>query len=392
MIPLCDLKLQYLELQDELDAAMKEVVAAGQYILGPNVRAFEQEMADYCGVEFAVGVGSGTDALHLSLRALGIGPGDEVITTPFTFIGTTEAICMTGAKPVFVDIDPKTLNIDVQGIEVAISANSRAILPVHLYGQPCEMDIISDVATRHGLHVVEDCAQAVGAEYAGQKVGSLGIAGCFSFFPSKNLGCCGDGGMVVTNDAKVYERVEMLRRHGGKVKYHHTELGVNSRLDELQAAILRVKLPHLDQWNAARRQSAYSYNRLLKAFPDIKMPEELDLQGQAVLPADENRSHLSKAVYHQYTILMEDRDAAGDFLKQAGIGNAVYYPVPLHLQEVHRDLNYRLGDFPIAEKACRECLSLPMFPGLSSDQQASVACAFERFFAGDSNSARKNVA
>ncbi|MCG8433057.1 MAG: DegT/DnrJ/EryC1/StrS family aminotransferase, partial [Gammaproteobacteria bacterium] len=263
MIPICDLKQQYLPLKEEIDAVMQEVAASGHYILGPQVRAFEQEMADYCGCQYAIGVGSGTDALHLALLALGIGPGDEVITTPFTFIATTEAIGMVGATPVFVDIDPQTFNIDVEQIESAITSRTKAILPVHLYGQPCEMEAISALANQYSLRVVEDAAQALGATYQGQKVGAFGTAGCFSFFPSKNLGCFGDGGMVVTNDKDVHDRVEMLRRHGGKVKYHHSELGLNSRLDALQAAILRIKLPHLDSWNQSRRNIAYRYNQLL---------------------------------------------------------------------------------------------------------------------------------
>ncbi len=357
MIPLCDLRKQYAALKEEIDAAMQQVATDARYILGPNVREFEREMADYCGSRYAIGVGSGTDALTLALRGLNVGAGDEVITTPFTFIGTTEAICVVGAKPVFVDIDPHTYNIDVQQIEQAVTPRTKAILPVHLYGQPCEMDRIVEIAEWHGLDIVEDCAQAIGATHRGQQVGTFGKAGCFSFFPSKNLGCFGDGGMVVTDDPQVYERVEMLRRHGGKVKYHHTEIGLNSRLDELQAAILRVKLPHLDSWSAARRRCAYQYNQLLRGMSSVESPAEI--------PSVE-------AVYHQYTVQVENRDAVSSLLTQAGIGNAVYYPVSLHLQEVHRNLNYRLGSFPHAEHASNRCLSLPMFPELEAAQQERV--------------------
>ena len=253
MIPVCDLKQQYRSLKSEIDAAMQQVAADAHFILGPNVKSLEKEIAAYCDCAHAAGVANGTDALHLALRALRIGPGDEVITTPFTFVATTEAIGIVGARPVFVDIDPHTFNIDPAKIEAAITPRTKAILPVHLYGQPCEMDAIMEIAERHGLYVVEDCAQAIGATYKGRKVGSFGHAGCLSFFPSKNLGCFGDGGMVVSGNKEVFERVEMLRRHGGKVKYHHCELGLNSRLDELQAAILRVKFKHLEAWSEQRR-------------------------------------------------------------------------------------------------------------------------------------------
>lgn len=379
MIPLCDLQQQYVSLKTEIDAAMQRVAAAGHYILGPNVKALEQEIATFCGCAYAVGVANGTDALHLALRALDIGPGDEVITTPFTFVATTEAIGLVGAKPVFVDIDPHTYNIAPEGIASAITPRTRAILPVHLYGQPCDMQPILALAEQHGLHVVEDCAQALGATYRGQPVGSLGVAGCLSFFPSKNLGCFGDGGMLVTNTPQIYERVEMLRRHGGRVKYHHEELGLNSRLDELQAAILRVKWPHLPRWNQLRREHAYRYNALSANVPGVELPQELTADGrlapESLVAADQGG--LVTAVYHQYTILVEDRDAVSRALHAAGIGNAVYYPVPLHLQRVHAALGGRPGGFPQAERVARCCLSLPMFPELSSDQQQQVAVALE---------------
>jgi dTDP-4-amino-4,6-dideoxygalactose transaminase len=370
MIPLCDVTRQYLDLKTEIDAAMQSVAREGHYILGPNVKALEQEIAASCGCAHAAGVANGTDALHLALRALRIGPGDEVITTPFTFIATTEAIGLVGARPVFVDIDPRTFNIDPNQIEAAVTPRTRAILAVHLYGQPCDMDSIMEIARRRGLLVVEDCAQALGASYRGRKVGTFGAAGCLSFFPSKNLGCFGDGGMVITNDPHVYERVEMLRRHGGRVKYHHEELGLNSRLDELQAAILRVKLPHLEEWNRRRRQRAYGYNQLLTAFPDVIRPAELDSSGVVVPEDDGSSTAVVRAIYHQYTVQVENREAVMRRLQAEQIGHAVYYPVPLHLQKVHADLGQ--GPFPNAERAARRCLSLPMFPELTEEQQRTT--------------------
>jgi len=369
MIPVLDLKAQYQALKPELDAAMQQVAADAQYILGPNVRALEAEVAAYCDCRFGVGVGNGTDALHLALRALRIGPGDEVITTPFTFAATTEAIGMVGATPVFADIDPVTFNLDPSRIAAAITPRTRAILPVHLYGQPCDMGPILEIARAHRLFVVEDCAQAIGATYKGRKAGSFGDAGALSFFPSKNLGCFGDGGMVVTGNPEVAERVEMLRRHGGKVKYHHSELGLNSRLDELQAAILRVKLPHLDEWIAARRRVAAGYNERLAARAGVERPRELG-SADAGTP-----SPVAGCVYHQYTVGVRDRENVQARLKEAGVGTMVYYPVPLHVQEVHAGLGYRVGTFPEAERAAAECLSLPMFPELTGEQQEVVVSA-----------------
>lgn len=376
MIPLCDLKQQYLALKEEIDTAVQGVCANGRYILGPNVRALEQEIAEHLGCRHAIGVNSGTDALHLALRALGIGPGDEVITTPFTFIATSEAICLTGATPAFVDIDPDTLNLNPHLIQSAIMPRTKAIMPVHLFGQPCDMEPIMEVASSHGLFVIEDCAQAIGATYKGKKVGTFGDVGCLSFFPSKNLGCLGDGGMVTTNNAEIFERVEMLRRHGGKVKYHHTTLGHNSRLDELQAAILRVKLPYLSRWNELRRKHACSYNEKLIDCTAVTRPAELDgADTKPVVPSGNSESNdLLTAVYHQYTVQVENRDSVMNHLMENQIGHAVYYPVPLHLQEVHKDLGYQEGAFPNAERAARCCLSLPMFPELK-DEQISAASA-----------------
>lgn len=376
MIPLCDLNQQYFSLQDELDAALREVAASGQYILGPHVKALEQEVAEYCGCRYAVGVGSGTDALHLVLRALEIGPGDEVITTPFTFVATAEAIGLVGAKPVFVDIDPHTYNIDPSLVEVAITSHTKAILPVHLYGHPCDMAPLVELAEQRQLAIVEDCAQAIGARYLGRAVGNFGVAGCFSFFPSKNLGCLGDGGMITTNDRALQERVEMLRRHGGRVKYHHSELGLNSRLDEIQAAVLRVKLKHLEAWNERRRALAYRYNELLSESGEIGLPCELDASGYEVPTGEAARENgLLTPVYHQYTVRVERRDKVAAALQDRGVQSFPYYPVPLHLQKVHAHLGHGPGDFPVAEHVARHCLSLPMFPELTARQQRNVADA-----------------
>lgn len=367
MIPLCDLRRQYDGLKIELDAAMQSVAANAHYILGPNVKRLEADVADFCQCRHGIGVGSGTDALHLALRALEIGPGDEVITTPFTFVATTEAIGMVGATPVFADIDASTFNLDPDAVEAAITPRTRAILPVHLYGQPCDMDRIMEIAEKHHLDVVEDCAQSIGATHRGRQTGSFGRAGCLSFFPSKNLGGFGDGGMVVTNEDRLAKRVEMLRRHGGRVKYHHETLGLNSRLDELQAAILRVKLPRLRRWEELRRRRAHHYNTMLADVPGVTCPRELTTQGPKVATSDESGGayRLVEAVYHQYTIEVDHRDAVAALLTAAGIGCAVYYPVPLHLQEVHAALGYKRGDMPRAEHAAARCLSLPMFPELT---------------------------
>jgi len=364
MIPLCDLKRQYAALKNEIDAAMLRVAGDARYILGPNVKSLEAEVSAFCQCKQGVGVASGTDAIHLALRALDIGPGDEVITTPFTFVATTEAIGMVGATPVFADIDPQTYNLDPDAVAAAVTPRTRAILPVHLYGQPCDMERLTKLAERTGLALVEDCAQSIGATYRGRPTGSFGAAGCLSFFPSKNLGGMGDGGMVVSNNDELVARVEVLRRHGGRMKYHHESLGLNSRLDELQAAILRVKLPHLPQWERNRRRNAYYYNALLADIEEITCPSELTDRGP-VVPLDEDNigtDRIVEAVYHQYT----------------GIGNAVYYPVPLHLQEVHASLGYKRGDMPHAERAADRCLSLPMFPELTQQEIEQVVAALRR--------------
>lgn len=356
MIPVLDLKRQYKNLEAELDAAVKEVMESGRYILGNNVKKLEDDFARYCGAKRAVGVASGTDALHLALRALNIGSGDEVITVAFTFIATTEAIGIVGATPVFVDINPETFNIDVNKIEAAVTDKTKAILPVHLYGQPCEMDKIMEIAGKHNLYVIEDCAQAVGAEYKNKKVGTFGDFGCFSFFPSKNLGCYGDGGMITTKSDELADRVKSLRAHGGRVKYHHEELGLNSRLDEMQAAVLNVKLPYIDEWNEARRRAAYRYNELFSGISEIITPAE---------------TGDTKCVYHQYTVKVPKRDKIQQELKEAGIMTMVYYPVPLHKQKVHNNLpRYNLK---YTDECSETVLSLPVFPELTTEEQDKTA-------------------
>jgi len=358
-IPLVDLKAQYQSIRDEIDGAMRRVVESTSFILGPEVRAFEQAFAAYCEVEHAVGVDSGTAALFLALLACGIGAGDEVITTPFTFMATAEAISQTGARPVFVDIDPATYTLDPARIEVAITPRTRAILPVHLYGQPADMDAINAIARAHGLWVIEDAAQAHGARYRGRRVGGLGDIACFSFYPGKNLGAYGDAGAVVTNRPDLAARVRSLRDHGRSSKYLHDELGWGFRLDALQAAILGAKLPHLDAWNAARRAHARRYNELLA---------DTDL----ILPA---AAAYAEHIYHCYVVRLARRDEVVAALQQRGIGVGIHYPVPLHLQPVYRDLGYAEGAFPVSEESAHTVMSLPMYPELTEEQQQEVAQA-----------------
>jgi len=365
---LVDLKAQYSSLKWEIDEAIQKVIAGGQFILGPEVKAFEEEMASYLGARYAVGVASGTDALQLALLAGGIKPGDEVITTPFTFIATAESIAKCGATPVFVDINPKTYNIDTAHIEPKITEKTRAILPVHLYGQPADMAPIMELARRHHLKVIEDCAQALGSEYKGEKVGSLGDAGCFSFFPSKVLGAYGDGGIVITNNGEIAEKVDMLRKHGSRVSYYYLMSGFNSRLDSLQAAILRVKLRHLDQWIEQRRQKAALYSELLGNIEGIKIPYEAEY---------------AYHIFNYYTIrLRNGRNELQAFLTDQGISNTIYYPLSLHLQEVYRPLGYQPGDFPESESAQEEVISLPMYSELSEEQIGVITKAIQSFFEG----------
>jgi len=358
MIPILDLKRQYEQIGKEVEKEVVEVLRSGSYILGKHNKALEEDLAKYVGVKHAVALNSGTDALHLALRALDIGEGDEVITVAFTFVATTEAIGIVGAKPVFVDIDPNTFNIDVEKIEAAITPKTKAIIPVHLYGQPCDMKTIVDIAKKYDLFVIEDCCQAIGAKLDGQMVGSFGDVGCFSFFPTKNLGAMGDGGLLTTNSQLIKDRVIALRNHGGAIRYYHDEIGVNSRLDEVQAAILRVKFKHINEWNKKRRENAYRYNELFAGCEDVQTPTELDD---------------TSCVYHQYTVKIPNRDEVHKLLQESGIGAMIYYPVPLHLQKVHEYLGVKEGALPATEANTKVVISLPMFPELTADEQKTVA-------------------
>jgi dTDP-4-amino-4,6-dideoxygalactose transaminase len=356
-IPLLDLRAQYLTIKAEIDQAVLAVLDSGKYILGPEMKALEQEIAAYCGVSEAVAVANGTDALILTLKALGIGPGDEVITSPFTFFASAETIAQVGATPVFVDIDPLTLNMDLNKLEEKITLHTRAIIPVHIFGQMVDVERIMEIAARHDIQVIEDAAQAIGAEYRGKKAGALGHAGTFSFFPTKNLGAYGDAGMIVTNDEHLAAELRMLRFHGCQIKYYHEKIGFNSRLDELQAAILRVKFRYLEQWNEARRTKAAFYDQLLQGLA-------LTLPG---------RDKLAKPVYHLYVLRSPHRDDIIKHLTAAGVATGIYYPVPLHLQRAFRNLGYQEGDFPVAEQACREAFAIPCYPELSKSQQETIA-------------------
>lgn len=364
VIPPVDLTEQFRTIQSDVNAAVAEVLASGQYINGPIVETFAQSFGNYVGSEQCIVCNSGTDALYLALRAANIGAGDEVITSPFTFIATAEAISAVGATPVFVDIDPNTFNLDVAKLETAIGDRTRAIMPVHLFGRPVDMGPVMDLATRYDLLVIEDCAQATGAEWMGQQVGSIGHIGCFSFFPTKNLGGCGDGGALTTNDETLAATARMLREHGSRVKYHHEAIGVNSRLDSVQAAILDIKLRHLDTWNQQREQIADRYHALLETVTEVVRP----------LPVTFGRS-----VWNQYTLRLpqatakgEERNQVQQLMREAGVICMVYYPLPLHLQPVYSHLGYRLGDLPQTEAVAHQVLSLPMFPELGEAAQIQV--------------------
>ncbi len=363
-VPLLDLPAQYKEIEIELENEVLEIMRSGRYIKGPKVVKLEEELANYCEVKHAIGCASGTDAILLALMALGVGPGDEVITTPYTFFATGGSISRLGARPVFVDIDPETYNIDPAGIEAGITDKTKAIIPVHLYGQCADMDPILELADRKNIPVIEDAAQAIGARYKGRPAGSMGAIGCFSFFPSKNLGCCGDAGFMTTNDAELAGDLTILREHGAKPKYYHKVIGINSRLDALQAGIILVKLPHLDRWHEGRRKNAAFYDEHLAGLP-------------LVLPriADDCIS-----VYNQYVIRTDRRDGLREHLTELGIGNEIYYPVPLHLQECYRDLGYREGDMPEAEKAARETAAIPIYPQLTDEQLMEVVSGIKSFF------------
>lgn len=371
-VPLLDLKRQHEELRDELREAVGRVLDSQQFILGEDVRRLEEELAVYTRARHAVGCGSGSDALLLALLALDVGRDDEVVTTPFTFFATAGAIARTGARPVFADIEPRTYNVDPTRVEEVLTERTRAIMPVHLYGQCAETEALVRVCEARGLPVIEDAAQAIGAEdVAGRRAGSIGAIGCFSFYPTKNLGAAGEAGLVTTNDDTLAERLRRLRVHGGATEYHHEEVGFNSRLDTLQAAVLRVKLPHLDAWSDARRERAESYTRMLS---------EAGLE-EFVTPPYVHTG--ARHIFHQYVIRVHDgrRDALLEHLKTNGVGTKIYYPVPLHLQPCFAYLGYKEGDFPESERAARETLALPMYPELTREQQEYVVETVRHFFA-----------
>lgn len=394
-IPLLDLSRQHAPLTSELNQAMLKVAASTQYIMGPEVKAFESEIAQYLGCKYAISCGNGTDALVLSLRALGIGPGDEVITTPFTFFATAEAISSVGAVPVFVDVLPDTYNMDVAQVEAKITTKTKAIMPVHIFGQPVDMDPLLELAAQYKLKVIEDACQAIGAEYKGRKVGTLGDVACFSFFPTKNLGGFGDGGMIVTNDEGIAKIIKGLRVHGSgqaglealraqqatndsasvdltsldetSAKYYNFMIGYNSRLDELQAAILRVKLPFLQQWNKERERLARIYNE--------------QLVGTSILtPA---QTEYVKHIYHLYVVQTERRTELVSYLQQHGVSTGVYYPVPLHLQKVYQSLGYKSGDLPVSEYLSARTLALPLYPGMTEDEQQHIVSCIHQFDRGN---------
>jgi dTDP-4-amino-4,6-dideoxygalactose transaminase len=364
-VPLVDLRAQYKALAGEIEPVIRSVLQEGQFILGEGVRAFETEFAIFCGAKYAIGTASGTAALHLALLACGVGPGDEVITTPFTFIATCEAISYTGAQPVFVDITDRSYTLDPNSIERAITSRTKAILPVHLYGHPADLDAILSIAKRKNLAVIEDAAQAHAATYHAQHVGTLGNVGCFSFYPGKNLGACGDGGIVITNDEKKAEAIRMLRDHGRLSKYEHLQVGYCYRLDAIQAAILQTKMKHLDEWTQQRRRHAEMYKKMLANCPAVVLPEE---------------EPFAQPVYHLFVIRTRERPRLLERLRGCGIGVGIHYPIPIHLQPAYRHLGYSPGDFPVAERCAAEVLSLPMYPELQPEQiQAVVSVVSDSF-------------
>lgn len=360
-VPFVDLKLLHSELEEELQAVFTRVLHNSSFVLGPEVERFEHDFAAYCGTEHCVAVNSGTAALHLALAALEIGPGDEVITVAHTFIATAEAISAVGAKPKFVDIDPVSYCMDPQRLEEAITSRTRAIIPVHLYGQMADMDAILAIANRHGIPVIEDACQAHGAEYKGSRAGSLGTAGCFSFYPGKNLGACGEGGAVTTNDAELARRIRMWRDHGSLKKYEHQIVGHNMRMEGLQGGILAVKLRFLDRWNEMRRQAAVQYAEVLSGT-QVTLPVEVPY---------------GRHVYHLYVVQSNDRDGLRQQLSDAGVESGLHYPIPLHLQHAYRHLGYQRGDFPVTERIKDRILSLPIYPGITREAIERVAAGVQ---------------
>lgn len=369
-IPLLDLKSQYSYIKDEIKKAIDDVLESQQFILGNTVERFERLIADYCGGRFAVGVASGTDAILLSLMALDIDFRHEVITTPFTFFATVGSISRVGSKPVFVDIDPDTYNINPALIEEKITKKTRAIIPVHLFGQAADMDPILEIAKARNLYVIEDAAQSIGAKYKERKTGVMGNTGCFSFFPSKNLGCYGDGGVIITSDEDIEEKLRMLRVHGSRSKYYHEYIGCNSRLDALQAAVLEVKLRYLNRWNEMRRENARRYKKLFNESGLIE--REL-----VILPCEKEYNY---HVYNQYVIRVKERDRLFSFMKENGIGVEIYYPLPIHLQKCYQFLGYKEGDFPVSEKISKEVIAIPVYPELTVEQQTYIVEKIYEFY------------
>jgi dTDP-4-amino-4,6-dideoxygalactose transaminase len=375
-VPLLDLKAQYASIRDDVRRAVDEVMDSQLFILGPKVEELEKKIAEYSQAPYAVGVSSGTDALLIALMALDLRPGDEVITTPFTFFSTAGAVARLGGVPVFVDIDPKTYNLDVAKIEKAVTRKTRAIIPVHLFGQCAAMDPILATAKKHNLAVIEDAAQSIGADYHGKRSGSIGTMGIFSFFPSKNLGGFGDGGMVITHDQALYEKLKILRVHGSAPKYYHKIIGGNFRLDALQAAVLLVKLAKLDDWSLQRRRNAEYYNRKLRMTGLVE--RGLAIRPDPVYAEGGDRNF---HIYNHYTIKVKDRDKLRAHLTEKHIGTEIYYPVPLHLQECFKDLGYKKGDFPMAEDAAQNVVSIPIYPELTEAQKEYVVRSIEEFYA-----------
>jgi dTDP-4-amino-4,6-dideoxygalactose transaminase len=376
-VPLLDLKAQHDPIQNEIEDAIRQVIQSQTFILGPEVQKLEERLAHYCQAPYALGVSSGTDALLIALMALDIGPGDEVITTAYSFFSTAGVIARLGAKPVFVDIDPETFNIHSDKIEKVVTSKTKAVIPVHLFGQVAEMDTLLDLARKHGFRVVEDLAQAIGAEYQnGQRAGGIGDIGCLSFYPTKNLGGMGDGGMVVTNFKDLNEKLRILRVHGSEPKYYHKLIGGNFRLDAIQAAILNVKMNYLDGWTKNRQTNAKRYKTL---FRESGLLEKAEIRLPAVVYEDSAVSHAH--IYNQYVIRVPERDRLRAHLKEQEIDTEIYYPVPFHLQECFRYLGYNEGDFPEAERAAKETLALPIYPELTQEQQEYVVQKIQTFFA-----------